>query len=272
MNNKEELKKEIDELPLFDKRDIQVKHATDERFVGCEGYKAICQVDMWQPYAFVGNGYNLVQFHEVFHPILDAIEGEVKGRIINYNGFAAMVMFPEDEALVQGDSKFGLIAMNSVDCSSAVVLKFCVDHKGRRISIPAKVAGIKKTHRGKVVDLVRDYSQFLGSVKDAWTFIIENFPKMHIVEKINENDEYEHEVIEFDTVVKKWGFGSRLTKKLKKDYDYTKIDGKEYTLWDLFVDALDKVSSQKYKSDVHKQKNIDKLCNSVFEMRMIAAL
>src|SRR3990167_2893341 len=97
--NREELKNKINELPLFEKRRIWVADkVTEEKFVDTEEDKdhfAICEVGKTRPVAFTTPGYKLIQFNQVFNPILDNIPEEVKGYVVQYEGFAMMKFFPQ---------------------------------------------------------------------------------------------------------------------------------------------------------------------------------
>ncbi len=271
--NREELKKRIESLPLFELRDIKVREDLDKNtdFVEVKNDKAICAVGETKPYAFVGPRYYLMQFKEVFSPILDSIQGEIKGHVIKHEGFAAMTLFPKVEALNEDDTKFGLIAMNSVDCSSAIVVKFCVDHKDYlRVTIPPKVAGLKKMHQGKIGNVVKDYMSMIGPVKDIWGKIVAEFPKCKIV--LKESDDPDANEMELGYVFEQLKIKKLLAKKLKKKYEELTARGREYTLWDLFIDAASKIEEKDYKSEVHRQRNLDKLSQAVFEFAIVMSL
>ena len=106
--NKEKLKERIEQIPLFEKKDLKICDDEGE-WQEEKNYKAVCEVGSVHPYAFVGGRYNVVQFKEVFGPILNSIESDVDGYVINYGGFAMLVVYPEEEDLQDKDNKFGLV-------------------------------------------------------------------------------------------------------------------------------------------------------------------
>lgn len=138
--NKEELIERVNALPLFEKRQVKNETApgSDEWRLD-ERNNSIVEIGGKDVVVYVGKRYHLLQFKEVFLPILKNIEDDVEGWVIHNGGYASLVMFPESEDLKDGKMKYGLVAANSVDCSSAVVVKFCVEHNGRRVTIRQKL-------------------------------------------------------------------------------------------------------------------------------------
>ena len=274
--DKQELLKEIGELPLFEKREIKVKKSdTSDEWVNSPGNSAICDVKGCEPFAFVKDRYQVIQFKDVFKPVLDSNDGEVDGRIINFKGFAAMTLFPKDQSLIVNGAKIGMVAINSVDCSSAVLVKFCIKKNGHYLTMPRKVAGIKNTHTKNASKLVQDFMKMVGPVKTAWTHIVEEFPKYKIVKDEPTEAEIEasdYPIYTFDSVAGDLGFGPRMMKKLSGKLDKALLLNRDYTLWTMFTDALYIISSKNYKSEVHKQKNIDKLCDAVFQTSLVASI
>jgi len=269
--NKEELRNRINELPLFEKREVKVAKSTkkDETEWQTQKQYAICETDGAESLAYVGERYNLMDFKDIFHPILDGIEEEFEGKVISYGGFAMMTLFPKLEELKDGKNKFGIVAMNSVDLSSSIIVRFCVDYDGKRITIPPKVAGLKKQHTGKAVNLTKDYITFIGGVKQAWARIITEFPKYDVVEEIDESVDNQ---IEFGTVIDELNLGKRATKHLKGIREDRIANGKQFTLWDSFELALEKIAEGEYKSEVHKQRKIDSLCQKVFDYALVLGI
>ena len=263
--NKQELKELIEELPIFEKRDVQTRNGTEESVEEWTTQKelAICSIKTDEAFAYVSPNYKLIQFKDIFTPMLESIPEEVKGYLVNYGGFAMLKVFPEIESLKEGNSRFGLVAMNSVDLSSSIVVKFCVEHNELQFTIPTKIAGLKKSHVGKVDQLIKDYISMVGKVKQTWKLIINEFPKYKVV--LAKKDEEEEAVLEFGDVMEKLKIGKHLSKKLMKDYEIITADNKQYTLWDVFVKAVEEVSKKEYKSDVHREKKIDKICQAIFE-------
>lgn len=273
---REELIKQIDELPLFAKHKVRVSNAPEIENLEDDDWEeqkdfAICEVGKSRSYAYVGRNYKLLQFHEVFKPVLDSIEGNLHGYLYNGGGFAMLKIFPDVEQLKEENSQYGLIAINSVNLSTSIEVKFCIKHGERHFTVPAKVAGFKKAHKGDVKNLVKNYMSMIGKVKESWKTITEEFPKFKIVDDIKHLKEDELGV-DFPTVVEKLNLGKRYAKKIKDEWDgYTK-EGIEYTLWDAFLKIIDEISDRKYKTEAHMEKNIDKVCTAVFQYAMILSL
>jgi len=271
--NKQELRERVENLPLFDKRRIRVCETADERneiFDEDKINEAICEIGESEPLAFVTGSYNLVQFKDIFLPILDSFEEELEGTVIHYAGFGMMTVFPDREELKEGKNRFGLIAMNSVDCSSSVIVKFCIEYDERRVNVPAKIAGFKKQHTSKATNVAKDYIHFVSTVKDAWGKIIADFPKWEVRDKIEDGPNIRDEnIIEMGDVIKNLKLGTRATKHIKMKMDKITADGHKFTLWDAFELALDRISDMDFKSEVHKQRKIDALCQSVFDYSLI---
>lgn len=270
--NKQDLKNRIELLPVFELRRVKIKGDTiqdEQNWVEPQWSRAVCKVNENVPYAFVGAKYDLVQFKDVFGPILDSMDVELEGNIIDWGGFASIILFPQMDELKEGETRFGLVASNSVDCSSAVIVRFCIEHKDNYITIPTKVAGLKRKHTGKVAGIVKDYVALVGSVKTLWGNIISEFPKYSVVTQLDETKENE---LEFKAVLKSLKIGDKLGKALEEKQQKKYLLGKPYSLWDLFIDAIACVTERKYKSEVHRQRRIDGLSESVFRYATVLGI
>lgn len=268
--NKQELIQSIKELPKFELKEIYVQSNSGSPEKQKE--KAVCEVGKNKSYAYVGPNYNLIQFEDVFTPVIENITESASGFLTHYGGFSILKIFPELETLKQGDSQFGIVAMNSVDLSSSIVVKFCVKHNDMHFSIPPKVAGLKKQHTGKTTNLVKNYMSMVGKVKDVWKNIVNEFPKYRIVTTDEEKQNYDGLTIDFGDVVKKLKLGKKMTKKLKEEYENITYHGKYYTLWDLFTKIMDEISNKKFKSETHREKRIDAMCNAIFEYSFLVSI
>lgn len=270
--NRQQLKEKIEALPLFEKRRIwvadRVEKADKELADEDIHHFAICEVGKTKPYAFVTPGYKLVQMASVFNPILDNISEEVQGYMVQYEGFAMMKFFPQIQELQTKESKFGLIACNSVDLSSSVIVKFCVLHNDLHITIPMSIAGHRKEHKGNVEQLTKDYIKMVSQVKQVWNKIITQFPQYKIVLDTTPYKDDE-KILEFNTLMNRLGIKARMLKKIRKDYELVTAEHKHYTLWDMFVKVLQSVSARQYKSDLHREKNIEKMCQAIFDYSLV---
>lgn len=260
--NRNELMERIASLPTFELRDTKVKTNTETgEFVDTPNDKAVCIVGENIPYVFVKNRYKLIQFSDIYRPLLDSIEGELDGNIITYGGYAMLFMFPDDENLKHGKDKLGIIAVNSVDKSSSIVIKFCVESDNVRIIVPEKIAGLKKTHTGKVESLVKNYTAMVGPVKAAWNYIVNDFPKWEVVDTPEEGKQQ----IPLQAVILNLHLGTRLAKTIGAIKENRQKHGLGFNLWDTFMAALTAINERQYKSDYHRTKRIERLCAAVFE-------
>ncbi len=271
--NKEQLFERINNLPEFEKRNVKIR--TDAEADEDNGeyvkvvQKAICEIGDKdsKAYSFVSPNYTLVQFKDVFRPILQQFEGDLTGHIYSFGGQAIMKVFPEYEELKEGNQKFGLIALNSVDLSTSVIVKFCVQHKDFQFNVPAGVAGLKKNHTGELKSLVHDYISMIGKVKKIWKDIIEEFPKHHVV--LDTEKTSAENALEFDVVCKKLGLGDRMRKKMKEKVLYAERQGTNLNLWNFCLGAIEEINQKTYKSGVHREKQIDKISKAIFEFDVL---
>lgn len=263
--NKQQLVEAIKDLPKFDKRDVFLK---DGEELVKQKQDGICEVGKYDSLSYVSKEYSLVQFSDIFHPIVESINVDVEGYLASRGGFAIMTVFPEMDSLKNEDGNFGLMAMNSVDRSCSIIVKFVVKQGELSFTIPPKVAGLKKQHTGDSKNILKDYISMIGKVQDAWKHIITEFPKQKIVmENVNDPN-----ALEFNQVLKDLKLGTRLSKALKERFDIIIADKKEYTLWDLFIDAVQTVSTKKHKSDVAREKKIDALCQAIFDYSFLLGI
>lgn len=253
--NKQELRERISKLPLFDKKEVNVtyegKQFTQRHF-------AVCEVNGTEAFAYVNKGYKVLQFNELFTPVLDGIEEDVTGYLSYYGGYAVLKVFPNNPALTEGETKFGLMAINSVDMSSSIIVKFCVRHSDLEFTIPAKIVGLKKQHRGNITQVTKDYISMIGKARDAWQIIMTKFPKQKVsLDPIEGSSD-----IALKDVMKQLGVGKRLHKNLREEM--VLHSERSYTLWDVFNWMMENMYKRKYKSDVHRQKKHDRICNAIF--------
>lgn len=262
-----ELNERINNLPLFEKRPVFVGNEdTDDINVEKtkQIHQSICMVDGTESYAYVTPNYKLVQFKEVFRPILNSISEDLKGYLIHDGGFAILKIFPEMDELKNKDDQFGLLAMNSVDMSSSIIVRFCVRHNEYQFTIPTNIAGLKERHTGKAEQVTKDYISMIGEVKSAWKQIITEFPKYEIVMDLEKCPD-DIQALEFGTVLNRLKIGKRLAKKLRESLETVTKDGRRYTLWDIVIDVMQNISDSKYKTDVNREKRIATLCQLIFE-------
>jgi hypothetical protein len=265
MLNREETINKINQLGIFEKREVWVNEAPIEG----EAIKkirqiqsAVCGVGKTEAYCFCHKNYRVIQFHEVFLPIVNSMDCDFEGYVINYGGMCILKVFPEIEGLTEDNNKFGLIAMNSVDKSSAVVIKFCVKMDDLHFTFPRKVAGIYCYHTENATYTMNNFIELLSGVKTAWKHICTEFPKYEVVmEEPREAKQY----ILLPDLMKKLNLGKRVSKELLDDFQSNVDAGHTYSLWDIFVRMVRHVSEKEYKTDLNREKHIDRMCNLIFE-------
>jgi len=133
--NKPELLTKINNIPLFRLRDVAVKEFPDDKkdiiyeemdtnfdWIEKPSAKAVTEMDNTEPLAFVCNRYSLVQFKEMFEPIVNKIEN-LTGDLVYYKGFAIMDIFPEEEDYKFVNNQVGIVAYNSVNKTYMLLCK-----------------------------------------------------------------------------------------------------------------------------------------------------
>lgn len=245
--NKEELVNSIKQIPRFKVRDVAVKRDDDIEWFQQEQDLAVTEENSLKAIAFVKRGYNLIQFESVYIPLLDSMP-DCYGEVLYDNGYSFMYVFPKTETDEQG--KIGIVVVNSVNTSAGVSIRFVAMKDNRKILLPEKVAGFKKSHRTlTILDNAKDFLYNLDHIRQMWFTIVDKFTK--------------------EKLTKEWldtsGFDKSIVTKLKKDLD----EGKELNWWDAFLYAFDYVSNREYKTAVHKRKKLDKICEAVLEFGII---
>ena len=270
--NKEGLKAEIYKIPRFVLRDVAVKDScvnepnADGTPAGLStwweeqpGDKAVTEENSTRRIAYMTKRYKLVQFADGFLiPIVDQFEGEVVGEVHYHEGYAIMDLFPvKDEYKTDDGCRIGVTAYNSVDRTSALNIRFCVeDANGRTLTIPKRIASFRKLHVGKIGELTTDYITLLGRVQAAWKNIVEKFTKYKVTPE------------EFDSIVKQFDLDETATKKMREIV----MNGGVANLWDFCMETFDMIEKRYYKSDVHKRRRMDDLCNTIFTYNVVMQL
>jgi len=245
----------IERLPEFELRDVAVDDG-ETVWTRQPNHKAVVQKGTAESLAYVSTKYKLVQFAEVLKPIADGIE-EFNAHVRQFKGVCVMDVFPEMNEFSDGDTKYGITAINSVDKSTSIVIKFNVEVNGEPVIFPKKLAGFVKPHTGKSFRLTQDYITVITKVKDAWHNIVQHFPEIEIkdedtVEMVSEN--------------------FKLNKD-HKEYVRTKMTIEQpLNVWEVVELRLQEISERNYKSDVHKSKALERLGNEIFNYALVAGV
>ena len=121
--------------------------------------KAITEIGKNDIVVCVCKGYKLIQFEEVFKPIVEYFDGVV-GDLKYYWGSSVLKLFPDGDFKTEDGRQIGLIISNSVNKCLAINLNFCILYDGYNVVLP-KINGFRQRHLGNVKDIVNDYEKFI---------------------------------------------------------------------------------------------------------------
>lgn len=271
---KDEMGVAIEELPLFEKKGVAIcdkdgNVISDSETITFKGSKyhieenwtAVCEIDNVKPLAFVSQKYNLVQFKQVFKPIIDNIDDDMSGQLLYNEGMAVMDVFPDNDDYKTNGTKFGITIINSVNLTSSVVIRFSVLHNNRLVTIPKNVAGFKKTHMSRdLLDITKNYAHSIVKVKDTWKTIVEKFP------------DYEIDKDHLNEIIESIGLGDLIAKAIRHDFIWKTGNKQKYNLWHFFNFCIDYTAKKSYKSDLHCRQNSDKIVEKVLQYSLMLQL
>lgn len=250
--NREELLVLIDKLPLFRVRDAGVKE--DELDINGREvwhnkhlWKAVTEVDSTEPLIFVSNRYKVVQFKDMFKPLIEKI-GDCQGRLTYYSGFGIMDIFPTEQAYGMENGRIGIVAYNSVDTTCALNIKFCVDYGGKVLTIPKKVANYRQIHVGDVSAKTQDYIEIITKIREEWETVISKFTKFQVIQD------------DLPSLEENFGLSEHVMKRMKKRL----MDGEQFDLWKFCMEVISYLDERQYKSEVHHRKRLDKFIEAIF--------
>lgn len=261
--NKEQLQTAIAAIPTFEFRQVATGHNDEQikevagdkndetQWVRVGEHRAICEVGSYKPLAFVSNRYKLVQFSEMFNPIVEDME-VCDAHLKYFDGMAIMDIYPCGEQFKIENQSIGVSAYNSVNTTSGLVVRFVIkDANGREIALPRKMAHFKKAHVGDVKQVTQDYIKMLGKVKEAWATIVDRFSAHYI----------NHD--ELPALCEAFGVGDKIQKRLEAVFS----NGMD--LWSLCMTAFDLLTAQKYKSEIHRRARLDDFSATLFMYKLL---
>jgi len=252
--NKEQTREAINVLPEFHLEKVAV--SPDNGWNIQNNDRAVVQNGMTTSYAYVTIRYKLVQFKEVLEPIIEGIDS-FDAEVMHYKGVCVMNLDPDMVEFRDGDTKYGITVVNSVDKSTSIVVKFHVEVNGKPLVFPKKLAGFVKNHTGNGFKITQNYIEMIVKVKDAWKNIVEHFPNQVITSE--------------DVEIVCDNF--KLKKEEKEDLKLKVIAGiGETNLWDVVEMRLNYISGRHYTSGVHKQKAMERLCSEIFAYASVAGI
>ena len=250
MKTKQEISEAVDNIPLFEIVNVAIKQG--EEWLSQSDFRGIVEVGGKQAVAVASDEYALVQFKDVFKPIVDEID-DFEGTLQYWRGKAVLDIFPRIEG---GIKQYGLSVVNSVDGTSSVFVRFCTTINGRVMTLPEKVGGIKRVHIGKVKRITQDYLTVVGKVEKAWGNITEYFGKTTVSEG------------ELKTIFEKLNIGERKQEVLEEFY---KQNG-ETTLTQLFNKLIEITDERDYKTEIHRRNHLDKIAGLMYDYAVICGI
>lgn len=264
MKTKEELLTAIAALPIYEYREVALKvpapeapaaedRASAEYVDVPASWTAITEVGSNNPICFASNRYKLMQMFEAFTPLVQA-HTDVNGKLVVNRGFAVLDLFPVDESMmVPGPNgavyKIGMSAYNSVDRTSALMIRFSVTDGTRIITFPKNVATYYQAHVGAVKEKTDRYMDLMLKIKEFWPQIISDMANTEVTPDL------------FDTLTKDFKTDPQIVKHLKLEIDA----GSKYNLWGLMLEIYDRMGKKFAKSDVHMRKRQDEFIDSVMD-------
>lgn len=215
---------------------VQVPYSTD---------RCITEAGKYKPLAFTSGRYAMTQFKDAWIPLVD---GDCVGQVKYNEGFAILDVFPAGEEYQNPDgSRIGITSYNSVNKTSAMIVKFSVARGDKVFTLPHAVKGFYKAHVGKVAAKAANYISMINDVKAVWSEVI---TRMSAIEITPDN---------FEAYTKDFECDPRVIKEFK-----TAIDaGSKYNLWGLTLAIYDTMQTKYAKSDIHMRKRIDSFVNSI---------
>jgi hypothetical protein len=263
--DKQALVLRIEQMPSFILRDVAIngEYSADATvsivpsFEMNPDWKAVTETNLKRPLAFVSKKYKLIQFKDVFLPIIANVTA-LDGNLIYYEGFSYMTFFPDDINLSTPNGKIGIVAVNSVNKMSSVIMKFCLLHNGKLISVPEKLAGFKRVHAGKVMDYAQNFIMVVDKIKDIWATVITHFSTQMM------SKDFAISVLDVCEIQQDF--------LREKSLEYVETHA-NMNLWDFFLFLMDLIESKtSYTSDIHKRKKLDSITEKIFQYAITTKL
>lgn len=233
--DKTQLIETINNIKEFELKEVAIKKDSD--WIQDNNWKAVVIKNEENIIATTSNKYKLLQFSEVFLPVLEKMPENIIGQIATYKGKASLYIFPEDNT-----EKFraGIALKNSVDKSTAIEARFSILlDSGHIIAIPKQIKAFRKTHTGKALEITQDFMTGLGEIKSFWKDLIGKYTEFAIDSAI------------VDDILKELHMTKKMADRVK--------NYKNENLYELFMATLREISLKHYKSDIHKNKKVEKL-------------
>ena len=249
MKTKTQLNEEIEKIPIFEMRELATK--SNDQFIEDAEHKGICEISSSSILAMVTNGYKLVQFKDVYSPIMDEIP-ELEGYLKYHNGKGWLVIFPKEENYQIGEHSVGVILKNSVDKSSAINIELCVKVGEYTIMLPDKKK-MRTIHLGKAKELLKSYQSFIIDVKNEWVTILQKLQSKELDES------------EVDALLNEL----RLTKRVKAEL---KQSLESYNLWVVFMGMIESFTKKVYRNPINQMQKLKRVAELCVDYAMLSKI
>ena len=255
MLTKQELKDGINEIPKFVLRETAINNDLDV-YVHSDRFKAVTEETGLKPLTFVTSRYNLLQFKDIFLPIVDNIP-DLEGDLIYYDGMGLISLYPINENTGQ-DDKIGIIAYNSVNKQSSILIKYAIYRGGRKFVLPKDIAGFKTIHTANVQSVTRNFIDIMGRLRTMWNTIITTFTTQQLTE-----DNFKDITAKLEIDKQKRMMTKLIEERLRKP---------NMTLWDFFMSIIKIVEDRNYKTELHADKKMETITNLIFKYAITTKL
>lgn len=175
MQNKNELINKVNKIPLFESVDLYLEgNGSPDKH-----WKAVKAVDSNDILIPVSKHYRVVQFNDIFLPILQGIP-DLEGELRYGFGRGVLFVYPRGDKFVAGkDARVGLTITNSVDKSMGINVNFSIlleRHKQYNVLLPKGFSNLRKKHMGNVEFIVENYV-----LNNSMLFLNLSIPARHCV-------------------------------------------------------------------------------------------
>lgn len=248
MNGKEALIAKVNNIKEFELKEVAVNQ--DGAWIADPNCKAVCVKDETEIITAVSNRYRLMQFGQVFNPVLEKMPDNIVGDVWTYKGKAQLSIFPQTQE--QGDL-VGVTLKNSVDKSTAVEARFSVLSGGKHyIVFPKEIKGFRKTHTGQALAITQDFMAGLADIRQFWNDLVRKYNDFALDGQMVED------ILKELRVTK--GLADRIT------------NHKTTNLWEMFQATLQEISLKHYRSDIHKAKKIETIVKIFYNFAMMSRI
>jgi hypothetical protein len=152
-----------------------------------------------------------------------------------------------------GPFKIGLSVYNSVDRTSALMIRFSLTDGNRIITFPKNVSSFYQAHIGQAKQKTDTYIELMNKIKDFWPTVLNDMSTTEVTSEL------------FDTVTKEFKTDPALKKALALEISA----GNKYNLWQLILEIYDRMGNKKSKSDIHLRKRRDEFIESTMNWAMM---